>query len=64
MLDIIAIILLISGICIFKTKSTGQKKIYRNVGLTLIVLSLIYIMPNMLSGVYNGFINTVETLPR
>ena len=54
MLDIIILIGVIIGIILIKFASKKQNKILKNIGMFLILISLIYMIPSFLQGFVKG----------
>ncbi|WP_315081735.1 hypothetical protein [uncultured Clostridium sp.] len=57
MFDIITLIGIVIGIIFIKVTSKKQDKILRNIGVFIILICLIYIIPNFFKGFVQGFID-------
>jgi hypothetical protein len=60
-IDIITMCMLILGIIMVKKEFKQKGKIFRNIGLMLVVLSLIYILPSFFNGFCRGFLDVAMT---
>jgi hypothetical protein len=54
--DIVILCMLILGVIMVKKEFKQKGKMFKNIGLMLVVLSLIYILPSFLNGFCKGFL--------
>lgn len=55
--DIVILCMLILGVIMVKKEFKQKGKIFKNIGLMIVVLSLTYILPSFLNGFYKGFLD-------
>ena len=55
MLDIITLIGIIIGIILIKFSSKKQNKVLKNIGISIVLICLIYVIPNVTKGFLDGF---------
>lgn len=57
MIDVIVLFGIILGIILIKYSSKKQNKLLRNIGIIMILICLVYALPDILSGMVDGFID-------